>query len=188
MAQRCEPKKIESRNFFELQRIVNLSDKVTQLDRSSWVPWAIAELKENFSYAKMWACEHLWPEKLWSAWPLNCVSVMLIDTKPGDVKVSLRICERLLWKQRTLQCKYPSVLHQNWFDHSFLHHHCNHDYHHHHHLVKVGSLTICQKQINLGFTNAMFLVDILSCTKLSYLVWYTTWYFVRQNVHFVIFW
>ena len=54
---------------------------------------------------------------------------------------------------------------------------------HHRHLVKVGKLTLCQKQIKCY----MFLVDILSSTKLSYLVCHTTWYLVGQNVHFVIF-
>jgi len=129
--------------------------------------------------------------------PVSCL-VDIVYRKPGDVK-ALKICWASLFSRMKDFCEskelfnasihrcfiridliiVPSSSLQSWSSPS-----------------SSSSSSSCQsrKIDNLPKANQlwlykcyMFLVDILSSTKLSYLVWCTTWYFVRQNIQFVIF-
>ena len=158
----------------------------------------IAELQENFSCAetlpKMLAFEQLWRENV------KCLAPKLrqshVDKKPRDVK-ELRICWDSLFSRMKDFCESKELFNANihWCFIRF-------------NLIIVPSSSLqswlspsassssCQirKVDNLPKANQpwlykcyMFLVDILSSTKLWYLVCCTTWYFVRQNIQFVVF-
>ena len=124
MGQRCEPQKLDT--FLSSNELWTSSTKQHNWTNQAQARWAARNIELHRNSAKnVILSPTRIGEKLVSRELLppsvNCLVNLAPDCCASVIATrnpKMFTHERLLWTQRTLQCKYQAVLRQNYFDHN----------------------------------------------------------------------